>query len=412
MDVRMREVGPGVWVAGGKHANWCIVRDGDGVTLVDTGWPGDRDLLLRSLELLGKAPAQVDAVVLTHAHADHMGSAEYFRSEVGTPVLVHAEEAANTTGERVEQASPWTLLRQTWRPSAMVWFWDASLRGKPLQLRRLGGATTFTNGPLDVPGRPVPVHTPGHTSGHVALHLPDRGALLVGDALTTAHALVPTAGPQLLPPFLHTDAAQALASLDRLGGLEAEVLVPGHGPPFLGSPASAVDAAEAAAARLGAGEPLRLEYGATMPLPIDEAFAFVSDPDHWPAFINGIQSVEKGTDWGAVGGGARLTTAVLGRSVTSDLEITEWNPPAGFRYLMRQEGRPTLDNRRTFREVPGGTRQEGTTQAERRSGPAALADRLQFAVIRRMYAEAMGSLPQAAADWAGGRRQPGGTRPE
>jgi glyoxylase-like metal-dependent hydrolase (beta-lactamase superfamily II) len=247
MDVRMREVGRGVWVAGGKHANWCIVRDGDGVTLVDTGWPGDRDLLLRSLELLGKAPADVDAVVLTHAHADHMGSAEHFRTEVGTPVLVHAEEAASATGERVEQASPWTLLRQTWRPSAMVWFLEASLRGKPLQLRRLGGATTFTDGPLDVPGRPVPVHTPGHTSGHVALHLPERGVLIVGDALMTSHALVPTAGPQLLPSFFHNDAAQARASLELLRPLEADVVVPGHGPPFRGSPAAAVDAAQAAA---------------------------------------------------------------------------------------------------------------------------------------------------------------------
>ena len=35
--------------------------------------------------------------------------------------------------------------------------------------KRASGATTFTDGPLDVPGHPVPIHTPGHTSGHVAV---------------------------------------------------------------------------------------------------------------------------------------------------------------------------------------------------------------------------------------------------
>jgi glyoxylase-like metal-dependent hydrolase (beta-lactamase superfamily II) len=97
---------------------------------------------------------------------------------------------------------------------------------------------------LDIPGHPVvAVHTPGHTSGHCALHLPDRGVLLAGDALMTEHALVSTPGPQLLPDFFHHDPEEARASLRRLAGLEAETVVPGHGPVFRGSPAAAVEAA-------------------------------------------------------------------------------------------------------------------------------------------------------------------------
>jgi glyoxylase-like metal-dependent hydrolase (beta-lactamase superfamily II) len=85
-------------------------------------------------------------------------------------------------------------------------------------------------GPLDLPGRPVPVHTPGHTQGHVVFHLPDAGVVVSGDALVSGHPTSRLEGPQLLPDMFHHERAQALASLDILEGLDAEVLLPGHGP--------------------------------------------------------------------------------------------------------------------------------------------------------------------------------------
>jgi glyoxylase-like metal-dependent hydrolase (beta-lactamase superfamily II) len=126
-----------------------------------------------------------------------------------------------------------------WRPAVMLWLFDVlRLHGaRPERLRELD---LFTEGRLDVPGAPVAVPTPGHTSGHTSFHLPDRGALVVGDALMTGHVLVRRRGPQLLPGFFNTDTGQARASLQRLAGLAADVVVPGHGPVFPGSPALAV----------------------------------------------------------------------------------------------------------------------------------------------------------------------------
>ncbi len=131
-----------------------------------------------------------------------------------------------------------------WRPDVAVWVRDV-LALKGTRVERLGGADTFTSEVLDVPGRPVPVPTPGHTSGHAVFHLPERGELLVGDALMTEHALAHTPGPQLLPSFFNHDNAQALDSLQALSAVDAEVLVPGHGPAYAGSP-DAVAAAVAA----------------------------------------------------------------------------------------------------------------------------------------------------------------------
>jgi glyoxylase-like metal-dependent hydrolase (beta-lactamase superfamily II) len=395
MDVDVREVAPGVWHARGKHVSWVLVVDGGEVTLVDTGFPGDRERVMASLAKVGRSPADVAAVILTHAHPDHLGSAEHFRTALGKRVLAHELEVPNATGARIEQASIRTLLSMAWRPDVVVWVREAMSLGAT-KVERLGALETFTTDALDVPGRPVPVFTPGHTSGHCAFHLPERGALLVGDALMTDHALSHPAGPTLLPTFFNHDNDQARASLDALAGLSAEVVVPGHGAAFVGSPADAVAAARAAVQAGPTGAPARISYGAVIPLPSNEAFAFVTDPENWQLFFSTIRAVEKGTDWEGVGGRASMTHEVLGRTFTSELEMTVWDPPHEFRYLARQPGAPVFDNRRVFEPVAGGTRMRGTSEAAARAGVTGLIDRTRARALRRMYDEAMVRLPDAA----------------
>ena len=70
----------GVVRLGSDQVNWYLVEEAGVVTVVDAGLPRFRPQLEEGLRLLGRQPADVGAVILTHAHADHVGLAEPIRS--------------------------------------------------------------------------------------------------------------------------------------------------------------------------------------------------------------------------------------------------------------------------------------------------------------------------------------------
>ena len=240
MNLGMDEVTKGVWLVTGTDTNWVLVAEGDEVTLVDAGYPRDLPKVLASLAQIGRVVGDVAAIVLTHAHPDHIGSAERLRRDHGVRVRTFETEAAHARGEVVEQVSELDILRAAWQPRVLLWSLRALLAGGT-RVERLSEVATFPAGAaLDVPGRLVPVPTPGHTSGHCAFHLPERGVLLAGDALMTAHPTARSAGPQVMPRMFNHDEATTLTSLETLRELDADVVLPGHGPAYRGSPESAV----------------------------------------------------------------------------------------------------------------------------------------------------------------------------
>ena len=244
MRTNVVQIADGVHLVHGSHTNFVILEEDGAVTLVDTGYPGDRGLLESALRATGHSLADVEAVVLTHGHVDHLGSAEWLRRQHGVPVQAHSSEHPNARGEVSEVISELELFKRIWQPNVFRFTLNA-VRNGALSFEHVSDLQALSEGqPADLPGNPVPIHTPGHTSGHVGLHLPDRGALLSGDALITVdvwnHA---DTGPQLIRPQFNTDHSQAAASLGALAELDAEVVIPGHGDPYHGSPAEAVEVA-------------------------------------------------------------------------------------------------------------------------------------------------------------------------
>ena len=240
MQVDMREVASGVFLVRASHTNVVLLAEGDALTLVDAGYPSDRRLLQAAVHRLGRQMSDVVALLLTHAHVDHLGCAR----RLALPVHCHEAEESHARGEVEQVVGARDVLPRLWRPGVLRWFVNVVTHGG-LRRTPVDDVQTFDDGdPLDMPGRPVPVHTPGHTSGHVSFHVPEAGALLSGDALVTVDVWRTTRrGPQVLrAPFNH-DHDAALASLERFVPLDADVVVPGHGQPFRGTPAEAVASA-------------------------------------------------------------------------------------------------------------------------------------------------------------------------
>ena len=183
--------------------NWTLVADGNGVLLIDAGYPGHRDEVLDTVRRLGFGPEDVRAILLTHAHVDHLGSAIWFAKTHGTPVYTHSAEVGHVQRQYLEQASPVDVLSRAWQPRYLAW---------SLALVRRGGLTHEGIPPAEaldediaasLPGTPVVVPSPGHTGGHCS-YLVD-GVLVAGDALITGHPVSTRRGPQLLPSIFNHD---------------------------------------------------------------------------------------------------------------------------------------------------------------------------------------------------------------
>ena len=230
-----------VYLARGEAVNWLLVTDDSGVMLIDAGYPGDRTDVLASLGALGYRPADVRAVLLTHAHVDHFGAAIWLAKAHGTPVYCHADEVGHAKREYLEQVSPLALAPRLWRPSWALWSAHV-VRSGGLNREGIPSAQALTADiAAGLPGHPIAIPTPGHTRGHCS-YLVD-GVLASGDALITGHPVLSHTGPQLLPELFSYSQQDCLRSLSALALLETEVLAPGHGEVWHGPIKEAAEAA-------------------------------------------------------------------------------------------------------------------------------------------------------------------------
>ena len=225
------EVASSVYRLGSTYVNWYVIESGGKLTVVDTGIPAYWAMLVNQAAALGLTVRDVEVVLLTHAHQDHLGFAEQARIQTDAPVRVHEADAALARGE-ISVKRERSILGYLWRPATLSLFLYFARTGV-VSVPPVKEVSTFSDGEvLDVPGTPRVIHAPGHTAGSCALHLTDRDVLLTGDVLVTRNVLTGRLGPQIMPSAFNENSAQAMASLERLAGIRADVLLPGHGEPW------------------------------------------------------------------------------------------------------------------------------------------------------------------------------------
>lgn len=192
-----------------------LLDDDDSVTLVDSGLKRAPGRIRAALASVGRSPADVQRLVVTHAHYDHAGGAAELVDECRLPgVTAHMADAP---------------------------FIEAGVSA-PIDESRIAGriytrigAGKFAAVPVDAPVRDgdlLPVagglrvhHTPGHTPGHISLLHEPTGVLITGDCIFNRRS-------RLVWPFATfcTSFRQTQQTAHILGELDYQVVTFMHGP--------------------------------------------------------------------------------------------------------------------------------------------------------------------------------------
>ncbi len=239
------EIAPEVFVLGpwGRtQTNAYLVGEGSSWILVDAGWKNDAPRIqaaVRSLLGPGVVPS---AILLTHVHPDHSGSARDLAVDWECPIFAHPAEVPIATGDfevMDRYAGPldrWLILpvmRAIGRRRREAILTAGSLDGvvQPLQ----------SGGVIPGVGGWQWVHTPGHTPGHVAYVRTRDMVVISGDALLTLKVnslsgVLRQAQGLSGPPWYTTwDRDAADASIQAIAALGPSVLAGGHGAPLAGA---------------------------------------------------------------------------------------------------------------------------------------------------------------------------------
>jgi glyoxylase-like metal-dependent hydrolase (beta-lactamase superfamily II) len=227
----------------------AYLLDGDPLTLIDPGPHTEEGLrrLEAALAERGRRLEDVEQVLLTHQHHDHVGLAERVRERSGATIaaIEPLAEFMSDVGRSLDMDDRYavaTMLRHGVEEQVATTLKELTLAYRRFVAsarveRRLSDGDSIAAG-----GREMTVIArPGHSPTDTVFHDPSDGLLIAGDHLLEEVSSNPVAHwpvgagepePAALSPERRRPLLEYLASLRRTSELDVSLVLPGHGPPF------------------------------------------------------------------------------------------------------------------------------------------------------------------------------------
>jgi glyoxylase-like metal-dependent hydrolase (beta-lactamase superfamily II) len=211
-----------------------LIDAADGVTVIDAGQPGKVERIMSGIRSIGKTPTDVNNVLVTHYHNDHVGSLAELAESVRAKVWVPEGDApiirdGGRPPDLEHRGFIGTLLSRTLKMQEQS--------ANPVDHEVSGGDEIPVAGGIQV------IDSPGHTGGHVSYLWPHQnGVLFAGDAAGNILGQL-----DVMPVCEDFETAQK--SFVALGGHDFNAAGVGHGKPLV---SGAGDAFRRAARRYGA----------------------------------------------------------------------------------------------------------------------------------------------------------------
>lgn len=210
------EIIPGVYQINARASNCILIVEEDGLTLIDAGVKNSLSLIEAYIREIGKSPADLTRILLTHADLDHVGSAMALKAKSGATIY-----ASQIAADALREGHSSRPIKAGIFSPIFSWF---ERRGDAMRVdvdEILAGGDT-----LPILGGMQVLETPGHTPGHLSFYFPTHRLLAAGDSVSTQ----PDKVLYNRMKAFNWDQAQMQASVHMQAELQPEIVTSGHGP--------------------------------------------------------------------------------------------------------------------------------------------------------------------------------------